>query len=100
MHQRQHGGIDRDAGLDAARQARRGGQLGDVAEAEMAGEHTHIALAQPGFDERMAHAVLLRRQQAGAILAEIVEIGAGDDLRSGVRPDRPVEAGLADRSNG
>ena len=39
--------------------------------------------------------MFLRRDQARAIFAEIVEIGARDDLRGSVRTDRPVQAGLA-----
>ena len=95
MHASQHGRVDGDAGLDAARQARRGRQFGNVVERQMPCDRAHAGLVDGRLDERMAHCMVARRVEARAILAEIVEIGAGDDLRVRRGPDRAVQAGLA-----
>ena len=95
VHQLEHGRIDRDAGFDATRQARRGRQFGNIPEIEKSGDGAHGFFVDAGFDERMAHAVVLCRVQTGAVFAEIVEVGAGDDLRRGMRHQRAVQVGLA-----
>ena len=79
------GGVDGDAGLDPAGEARGGRQLGEIVEARPAGERAHGGLVDAGLDEGMAHAVLGRGLQAGAVVAEIVEVGARRDRVVGVR---------------
>ncbi len=58
--------------------------------------NAHVALGEPGFDEGMAHAMLFRRLQARAEVAEIVGVGAGDDRAFEARGDRAVEIVLAE----
>ncbi len=43
----------------------------------------------------MTNGILLRRFETGAILSQVIKIGAGDDLRLSVRRYRAIQTGLA-----
>jgi hypothetical protein len=95
MHTREHGWVYRDACFDATRQTRRGREFRNLAQSQMACQRTHSLFTHRSFHEWMAHAVLLSCDQAGAILAQIVQIRTGHDLCRGMRSDRSVKTGLA-----
>src|SRR5258708_3421864 len=61
----------------------------------MARERTHGFLVDAGFNERMAHAVVLCRVKARAVFAEIVEVRTGDDLCGRMGHQRAIQVGLA-----
>ena len=81
VDQAQHLRLDRDAGLDPARQAGRGRQFRHGAEAEVAGERPDRRLVDAGLDVGVAHPVLAGGVEAGAVFAEVVGVGARHDLR-------------------
>ena len=67
-------------------------------QAEGARERAHRRLVDRRLDVGMAYAVRCRRLEAGAPVAEVVEIGAGHDRRLGARRDRAVQVGLAEEA--
>ena len=99
-------------GVDAAEAL--GGDLGAVGEArrqagelrlvpgrqpELARQRAHVGLGEAGLDQRVARAALVGGGQAGAVIAEIVEVGAEQDLgeaeRVGARAGDLEQLGLA-----
>ena len=95
---RSRSAVDRHAGLDPARQAGRGRQLGQIVQAYLGGQCPHRRLVDPGLDQRMAHAMLRRGLEPGRIVAEIVEIGAGRHRPVGVAADGAIEVQLAEEA--
>jgi hypothetical protein len=91
-------GLDGNAGLDPARQAGRGRQRGHIPEAEVAGERPDRRLVEASLHIGVTHPVLPGGVEARAVLAEVVAIGAGQDLAVGDAPDRPVQVGLAEEA--
>ncbi len=61
-------------------------------------ERSHRRLVDRRLDVGMAYAVRCRRLEAGAPVAEVVEIGAGHDRRLGARRNRAVQVGLAEEA--
>ena len=53
--------------------------MSQTRQAEQLREATHVGLVQAGLDERAPRAGLLRRLEAGAVVAEVVEVRAVDD---------------------
>ena len=66
---------------------------------QRARQRAHVGLGQAGVDHRVARAALVGGGQAGAVIAEIVEVGAEQDLaqaqRVGARARDLQQLGLA-----
>src|SRR5712692_4501825 len=87
--------------LEARREA---GERGLVPrrQPELAGEVTDLALREPGVDQRRPHTVLDGRFHAGAMIAEVVDVGAvdqrADPLVLGDRPELVEQLVLAEEA--
>ena len=66
--------------------------LSQVGEVEGAREIPDLGLAEPGVDERRAHAALPRRGHAGTVVAEIVHRRAVREVMQSPRPARAARA--------
>ena len=91
-------GGDRDPGGQPARQTGRRRQRPEVVQARRRRQAPDHGLVDAGLDQRVPDPVVRRRRQPGPIVAEIVEIGARQDLRVGNFGDRPVQVGLAEEA--
>jgi hypothetical protein len=91
----QVGGSDCDPGFDAAREARRGGEVRNVIEAEAGGDRPDYRFVNPDFDVRMADIEFAGRAEAGAEVAKVVNIGARQQSCGRSVGNRAIEVCLA-----
>ena len=79
VYEAEVGGVDGDAGFDAAGQAGLGRQLRQIVQAMTARDLADCGLVDFSFDEGVDDTALGGGLQAGPIVAEVVQVGTGRD---------------------